>query len=65
VLPAEVVDADSVDRAASVIGKETALEVFALDAGEATAICAVPTAAMSVPGIVALSWAAFVCVGAT
>jgi len=65
VLLDEVVDAESVERVAREIGKETELEVFALDAGEATAICAAPTEATSDAGIVALSWAAPVCVGAT
>jgi len=65
VLPDEVVEAESVVRVAREIGKETELEIFALDAGEATAICVVPTEAMSDAGIVALSWAALVWVAAT
>lgn len=55
VLFAMVVDAESDVMFGRTIGKETELEVFALDAGEATATCAVPTAAISVAGSVAVS----------
>ena len=61
----EVVDAESDVMVARVTGNDTALEVFALDAGVATATCAVATDAISAAGIVAVSWAALVCVGAT
>jgi hypothetical protein len=62
VLVDEVVEAESDVRVGRTIGKETELDTFALDAGEATASWAVPTAAISVAGTVALSWAEPVCV---
>jgi hypothetical protein len=55
VLFAVVVDAESDVMTGSIIEKETELDVFALAAGEATATCAVPTAAISVAGRVAVS----------
>jgi hypothetical protein len=65
VLFAEVVDAESDVIVARVIGNETELDVFALDAGVATATCAVATEAISDGGTIALSCAALVCVGET
>jgi hypothetical protein len=62
VLFIEVVDADSAVMVGSAIGNDTALDVFALDTGVATATCAVPTETRSAAGIAALSCAAFVCV---
>jgi hypothetical protein len=56
----DVVDAESAVTVGRTIEKETELDVLALNAGEATAICAVPTAAISVAGSVAVSWAGFV-----
>jgi hypothetical protein len=55
VLFAVVVDAESDVMTGSIIEKETELDVFALAAGEATSTCAVPTAAISVAGRVAVS----------
>jgi hypothetical protein len=65
VLFAKVVDADSAVTVGSTIGKATTLDLFALAAGLATAICAVPTAAISADGTVAISCAGFACVAAT
>jgi hypothetical protein len=55
VLFALVVEAETDVTVASVIGKGTAAEAFALPAGLATVTCAVPTAATSASGTVAVS----------
>ena len=65
VLFAEVVDAESDVMVGSTIWYVTATDVFALDAGEATAICAVPTEAISAAGTVAINWAGVACVALT
>jgi len=57
------VDADSAVTVGSRIGKATILDIFVLAAGLATAICAVPTAAISAAGTVAISCAGFNGVG--
>ena len=62
VLFVEVVDAESAVMVGRPIGNETALDVFVLDTGVATATCAVPTEARSAAGTAALSCAALVCV---
>ncbi len=51
----EVVDAESDVMVGRTIGNEITLDVFVLDAGEATATWAVPTEAISAAGSVALS----------
>jgi hypothetical protein len=53
----EVVDAESDMMVGRMIGNDTEFDVFALDAGEATATCAVPTEVISAAGTAALSWA--------
>jgi hypothetical protein len=65
VLFAEVVEATRDVTVGKTIEIEMGADVFALDAGVATATVADPTAAMSAAGTVATSWAGFVCVGAT
>ena len=52
-----VVDAESDVMVGRTIGNDTELDVFALDAGEATATWAVPTEAISAAGTAALSCA--------
>jgi hypothetical protein len=52
-----VVDAESDVMAGRTIGNDTELDVFALDAGDATATWAVPTEAISAAGTAALSCA--------
>lgn len=52
---AEVEDAESDVMVGRPIGNETDGDVFALDAGEATAICAVPTEAIFAAGTTAVS----------
>jgi len=52
-----LLDAESEVRAGRTIGNETVLDVFALDAGVATATWAVPTAAIFAAGSAARSWA--------
>jgi len=59
-----VVDGASAVTVESAIGKEREFDVFALDAGVATATCAVPTDARSDAGTIAVSCAALIEVGA-
>jgi len=56
----EVVDAESDVMVGSTIGNDTELDVFVLDAGEATATWAVPTEAISAAGTTTLSCAGLV-----
>jgi hypothetical protein len=63
VLFAEVVDAESDVMVGRTIWNEIGVDGFALDAGLATATCAVPTEAISAAGTVAISWAGFSWVG--
>ena len=52
-----LLDAESEVSVGRTIGNETELEVFALEAGVATATWAVPTAAIFAAGSAARSWA--------
>ena len=54
------VDATIEVMVASVMGNAIAADVFVLDAGVATAICAVPTDTISAAGTVAISCAGLV-----
>jgi hypothetical protein len=65
VLFAAVVEAESDVIVGSTIENETGAEVFALEAGVAIAIWAVPTEVISAAGTVPISWAGFSCVALT
>jgi hypothetical protein len=65
VLSDVVVDAESDVRVGRTMGNETELDLFALDAGVATATWAAPTEAISAASTCALSCAALVEVGLT